>query len=257
MACWTWACASQIGTSHLRTGQRLQDAYSCFSTGSSEADLFVGIVSDGAGSAKYGGEGAALVCRTIGVAARERLSRSAALGLPTAPEILTWVDATRDRIYRVAAARGLDAKDFAATMVCAISSGKNSVFAHIGDGCAVVRLEATNEWIAPAWPDHGEFASTTTFITDQPAAKVRVAPLGVPVDVIAVFSDGIERMVLDITARKPAAGFFGVVAAPVFKSAVSGGKDAALSRHLRDFLGSEEVCSRTDDDKTLVIAALR
>jgi hypothetical protein len=254
---WTWACASQVGTSHSRTGQRLQDAYSCFAITTSAGEVFVGVVSDGAGSARYGGEGAALVCRSIGVAARKHFSRSGSAELPSAEDIEFWVDHIRDRIYRAAGIRGLEAKDFAATLICTISIGKRSVFAHVGDGCAVVRLQSTGTWVAPTWPDHGEYASTTTFVTDQPAAKIRVTLMEDPIDVIAVFSDGIERMVLDMVSRKPAERFFGVVAAPVIKSAVPSGKDAALSEQLKGYLDSEQVCARTDDDKTLVIAALR
>jgi Protein phosphatase 2C len=255
MTHWTWACASQVGTSHLRTGQRLQDAHSCFSIRSQGREWFVGVVSDGAGSARFGGEGAALVCRTIGLASRRHFNQFASL--PAAAEIEYWVDEVRDRIYRAASARSLEPKDFAATLICTISDGVHSVFAHIGDGCVVTRTRGSGEWTAPSWPDHGEYASTTTFVTDQPAAKVRVSVCDDPVDVIALFSDGIERMVLDMAARKPAERFFSVIAAPVLTSAVLSGKDARLSEQLRSYLDSEQVCSRTDDDKTLVIAAIR
>lgn len=257
MTRWIWACASQIGTSHLRTGQRLQDAYSCFTIGKSAKEVFVGIVSDGAGSARYGGEGAALVCRSIGIAVRRHFYEQEGEGLPSEADIAHWVDSARDRIYQAASIRDVEAKDFAATMVCAISIGERSLFAHIGDGCAVVRLHATGSWLAPTWPDHGEYASTTTFVTDQPMAKVRVTPFDDAIDVVAIFSDGIERMVLDMTTHKPAARFFDVVASPVVASAVPNGKDARLSVQLKAYLESEQVCARTDDDKTLVIAALR
>ena len=138
-----------------------------------------------------------------------------------------------------------------------ISDGYSSVFAHIGDGCAVVRERATGSWSAPTWPDHGEYASTTTFVTDQPAAKLRVSELPLGVDVIFLFSDGIERMVLDMAAKRPHEKFFAPMAQPAIASAVEHGKDGPLSRQLGAYLGSDQVNARTDDDKTLVIAALR
>jgi len=119
MSRWTWACASQVGTSHIRTGQRLQDAYSCFASTSGGREFFVGIVSDGAGSAEFGGEGASLVCRSISVAARRHFAMGQGLPSPTTFEF--WVDEARDRIYQVAQARSKDARDFASTLVCAIS----------------------------------------------------------------------------------------------------------------------------------------
>jgi hypothetical protein len=255
MGRWTWACASHIGTSHLRTGQRIQDAFSCFTVSGAGKDFFVGIVSDGAGSAEYGGEGAALVCRCIGVAARRHFTMGQAI--PSQTTLEYWVDEARDRIYKAAQARGKDARDFAATLVCAISDGDSSVFAHIGDGCAVVRERAAGQWVAPTWPDHGEYASMTTFVTDQPAAKLRISTLERGVDVISLFTDGIERMVLDMAAKRPSDRFFDVVSRPILASTVAQGRDGHLSRQLQAYLGSEQVSSRTDDDKTLVIAALR
>jgi hypothetical protein len=177
--------------------------------------------------------------------------------LPTLEDLEGWVDEVRDCIYRTAELRGKEARDFAATMICAISDGRTTLCAHIGDGAVVLRERSTGRWVVGSWPDHGEYASTTTFVTDQPAAKLRVSYVECQVDVIAAFSDGIERLVLDMAAKAPAEGFFGVMALPVLTSEVASGRDHALSKHLKAFLGSEQVCARTDDDKTLIIAALR
>ena len=191
----------------------------------------------------------------MGLAARRHFALDA--NLPSTSAFEYWVDEARDRIYKAAQAHGKDARDFAATLVCAISDGQTSVFAHIGDGCAVVREQATGQWIAPTWPDHGEYASTTTFVTDQPNAKLRTSTFARGVDVIAVFSDGIERMVLDMATRTPSGRFFSVVAQPIVESKVQQGRDGLLSQQLQAYLGGEQVNARTDDDKTLVIAALR
>ena len=255
MSRWTWACASNIGTSHVRTGQRLQDAFSCFALDASGGQFFVALVADGAGSATYGGEGAAVVCRTIGLALRAHFTRTAVL--PQQGDFETWVDEARDRIYQAAKLRDKDPRDFASTLVCAVSNGSESVFAHVGDGCAVVRNVAGAEWVAPTWPEQGEYASMTSFVTDQPVAKLRVSVHIPPIDALCVFSDGIERMVLDTVQRKPFERFFNVMAKPIFDSQLAEGKDAQLSQQLAEYLGSEGVTSRTDDDKTLVIAALR
>lgn len=255
MGRWTWACASQIGTSHIRSGQRLQDAHFCFTCSREDAPVFVGIVSDGAGSAELGGQGASLVCRSIGQSARRHFAERTIL--PTASVVEYWIDEARDLIYNAADRRGKSARDFACTLVCTISDGANSVIAHIGDGCVVAREQGSGRWFAPTWPDHGEYASTTTFLTDQPVAKVRISLLERPVDMLALFSDGIERMVLDMATQEPSQKFFNFVAQPIIASPVAKGKDADLSRQLKDYLGSEQVNGRTDDDKTLVLATLR
>jgi Protein phosphatase 2C len=254
MGRWVWAAASCKGTSHERTGQERQDVYSCFAVAKESASTLVVVVADGAGSAKFGRQGAALVCRTLGVAARRHVSQEPQLPSQTLFE--DWVDETRDRIYRAAQLRGGEARDFASTLVCAISTGNASVFAHVGDGCAVVRSSATRQWFAPTWPDQGEYASTTSFVTDQPSAKVRVSTLSQAIDSIVVFSDGLERMVLDMTARKPFEPFFEGIAQPVIGSSIREGRDAKLSAQLETYLDSDAVNARTDDDKTLLIAAV-
>jgi len=255
MSDWTWICASQIGTSHLRSGQRLQDAFSCFTLEAGGQTVFVGIVSDGAGSASHGGEGASIVCRRLALAVRRHFAHSSVL--PDHVAFEQWVDDARDCIYHAAQLRGKDARDFAATLVCAISLGQRSIFAHIGDGCAVVRLQQSQEWIAPTWPEQGEYASMTRFVTEQPSPNLRISTCDQAVDAVCVFSDGIERMVLDPVQKRPFDRFFNGMSQPVFASNLKSGKDAALSRKLADYLGSPAVTDRTDDDKTLVIAALR
>lgn len=239
----------------MRSGQRLQDAHSCFSCSREDAPFFVGIVSDGAGSAELGGQGASLICRSIGRSARRHFATCSSL--PAASVIEYWIDEGRDLIYNTAEKRGKSTGDFACTLVCAISDGTTSIVAHIGDGCVVAREQSSSLWFAPTWPDHGEYASTTTFVTDQPAVKLRISLIDKPVDVLALFSDGIERMVLDMAAQEPSQRFFNFVAQPIIGSTVTAGKDVQLSSHLKDYLGGEQVNGRTDDDKTLVLAAFR
>src|ERR1051325_2519524 len=130
VAGWRWASASCRGVSHERTGIRLQDAATSFVLRSAARDYFVGIVSDGAGSAPFGGEGASLVCRSISVAIRRHFEASTSL--PAQENIEEWIDSTRDLIAAVATRRQLTWRDFAATLVCLVSDGERTVIAHVG-----------------------------------------------------------------------------------------------------------------------------
>lgn len=253
MSAWTWAAASSRGAAHVKTDTRLQDAFSCFSPHCGPSTIAV-IVSDGAGSASHGGQGASLVCRTL----RTSLIRHFALTgtVPTLPDFENWIDATRDRIATVAKRRELTSRDFAATLVCAISDGTNTVVAHVGDGCAVFRSQSDGRWRALLWPDHGEYASTTFFVTDEAGVNVRFAQSAVPLTGVAVFSDGIERLALDFASEEPFQPFLRGIVKPLDQE-LPPGRNPALCDQLRTYLGSEKVISRTDDDKTLVIAALR
>jgi hypothetical protein len=250
---WTWAVACRRGISHEKANVRLQDAFKCFTAPTQSKPLVI-VVSDGAGSAAFGGEGASLICRTLTVCTRQYFSSADAL--PTDDLLEGWLKYIRDLIEIVASRRNLLPRDFAATLILLISSGLESVVLHIGDGCAVLKDEDTNTWIAPSWPYHGEYASTTAFVTDEPSPNACIVRHLKSISAVSVFSDGLERLALDLKARQPFAPFFDSIIAPVIGSALMG-KDTDLSGKLDAFLGSDGVNSRSDDDKTLVLAVRR
>jgi hypothetical protein len=252
MSGWTWAAAACRGTSHDKTGTRLQDAFACCSPAPGQP--IVAMISDGAGTAELGGQGASLVCRSLTVSARRYFLQTSEL--PSDGEIETWYDGTRDLISTVASRRGREFRDFAATSVCVLSTGTETIVAHVGDGCAVLREESSGVWIVPSWPQQGEFASTTFFVTDQDRLQLRITRYPTAINAIAVFSDGIERLALDFAARAPSQQFFNNICSPIVASEAHG-RDGYLSRKLREYLGSDKVNARTDDDKSLVIAALK
>jgi hypothetical protein len=250
---WTWAAASCRGTSHERNGTRLQDAHACAVVLGVKPTL-IATVCDGAGSASHGGQGASLACRSFTRAALGAVRESCEL--PTQAQVECWTDQVRDQIGVVATRRTLTARDFASTLVSVISDGDRTVISHIGDGCAVLRRQDTKEWIAPSWPEQGQYASTTFFLTDEPDLHLRVTRVDCEIDAIAVFSDGIERLVLDLAAKRPSSTYFDGVIAPILASAAVG-RDAALCDHLKEYLATPAINARTDDDKTLVLAGLK
>jgi hypothetical protein len=250
---WTWAVACRRGLSHEKADLRLQDAFKCFVAPATSKPLVV-VVSDGAGTALLGGEAASLICRTISVLAR-RYFRSAD-ELPSDELLNQWLGEARTAIGVAAARRNLRARDLAATLILFISSGIESVVLHVGDGCAVLKDEDTNAWVAPSWPFHGEYASTTSFVTDDPPPEVSIVRHSGRISAVSVFSDGLERLALDLKARQPFAPFFDKIIGPVTDSP-STGKDVTLSNMLESFLDSDSVNSRSDDDKTLVLAVRR
>ena len=269
---WSWIAASSTGTSHLKHNLPLQDAQACAAvpihndSQAHDAEWFVAVACDGAGSASHGRQGAIITCRTLRQAARRHLAaasspsasslqepRPTASALPSAETVRTWVDEARQRIRAAAERRGLSARDFACTLVLALSNGQETLVAHIGDGGIVARLADGGTWQALSWPDHGEYASTTRFVTDEPPAPLRTHITRQPIDALALFSDGIERMVLDMATQTPFERFFSAMAAPLPPEP---GRAHTLSRQLKAYLDSDAVNSRTDDDKTLVMAVL-
>jgi hypothetical protein len=107
----------------------------------------------------------------------------------------------------------------------------------------------------PVTPMSGEYANQTYFITDDDALeRVRTATVPGRAERVAVFTDGIQRLAVDLTRNVPHApffrGFFEVL------SQAAAADEDRLHAGLLDFLGGSEVEKRTDDDKTLVLAAL-
>jgi serine/threonine protein phosphatase PrpC len=245
---WRWASASRTGTSHINKGTRKQDALRCFIPRAFTANICA-IVCDGAGSAPFGGEGASLICRVLSTAVSEHFSQSSSL--PTEEVVLSWIDHARDRLATAAERRSVRRQTFASTLVMVLLAPDGALVIHTGDG-AIVARDSSGLWQSLSWPENGEYASTTYFLTDDPSPRVRIASFQPEYDAFALFSDGIEDLALDQKANIPHEPFFRSMIAPLDRSEKQG-RDQELSKSLGLFLDSQRVCDRTDDDKTLIL----
>ena len=249
---WCWIGAASVGSSHINAGEGCDDSWACLEHGGGDQSTLVAVVSDGAGSARFAEIGSRLVVRGF-VEAVVRFIRAGRSAAEVTDELAReWIDAIRDRIYRTAGTLSASPREFAATLVGAIVGKDGAVICHVGDGACVLREHALAEWLVPSWPAHGEYASSTFFITDDPAPEIRLVHAPGEFAEIAIFSDGLERLVLDFAARKAFGPFFDrmFVALRDGKS----GRNRPLSQSLRSYLDSKVVTDRTDDDKTLVMA---
>ncbi len=249
---WRVVGASEVGTSHVTVGRDCDD--SCWaqvgatSTGMPFLQLFV---ADGAGSASNGGEGAELAIQAAADFIEKKL-KLPEFGL--SDELATeCVMAVREKIYARADASGLKARDFACTFLGVLSCRLGTLALQIGDGGIVLDVGQGLE--VPVVPMSGEYANMTHFVTDDDAINQMVTKpySGIAVRV-AVFSDGLQRLALnmaDNTAHEPFfANFFKVVGASTPE------QDEQLHGALVRFLQSPAVNDRTDDDKTLALAVL-
>jgi hypothetical protein len=175
--------------------------------------------------------------------------------LPTDEDIWGWIDLARDRLAVAAERRATRRQAFASTLVLLAATEDSLLIVHVGDR-AVVAREKGAAWDVLSWPENGEYASTTYFLTDDPAPKVRICRLAADFDAYAVFSDGIENLALDQKAMIPHEPFFRSMMTPL-DAVADMGKSAGLSEALANFLNSKRVCERTDDDKSLILASAR
>lgn len=247
MSKWKWIAASRRGTSHERSGTHRQDAYRCVEA---RYGRLIAAVADGAGSASHGRYGAVITCRLL-------TSKAQAHGkVPDRSLFEEWIDELRDTIASTASRHELTMRDFAATMLFAMTDARNLFVAHIGDGAIVRRDEPGGQWECVSWPASGEYASTTYFVTDDAGVRLRTETFDRPPHALALFSDGIERLVLDFANQTAPSGFFDTMAGAMRDSNLSG-VQRSLSRQLHSYLGSPKINERTDDDKTMVVAVRR
>jgi serine/threonine protein phosphatase PrpC len=249
---WTWVSARATGTSHLKAGRGCDDSAACLESVHANGSILVSVVSDGAGSASHSSFGSRIASQAFARCALRFLREG---GTPTSmsPQIASeWLDDMRDRIAAAAHRRSAVPRDFAATLVGTIVGQASAAFFHVGDGSAVYRLDKTTDWTVASWPEQGEYAATTYFVTDDPEPHLRFSVVQGHVAELALFSDGIERLVLDFSNRTAFAPFFDRMFLPL--STQLSGRNRELSRHLKHYLDSPSVCDKTDDDKTLVLA---
>src|SRR5262245_40551276 len=96
---WRFAGATVIGTSHIKSGTACQDHYRCrvFRNGADEPIIAIA-VSDGAGSATRGQDGAAITCKSLTEQAELFLARHRRLSSMTEQDAHEWLDAVRKAI---------------------------------------------------------------------------------------------------------------------------------------------------------------
>jgi hypothetical protein len=253
---WRIVQASSPGTSHIDHGEVCQDEClaGVFDAPDGEG-YFLGLVSDGAGSAVHGGRGASITCEAGSVIIEQWVCESTSLSKLTPEAVTSWVVAIRQRICQAAEADGLISRDFACTLLGAVVGTNTAAFFQVGDGAIVI---GDGDSFSPVfWPETGEYANMTYFVTDEDAlvGHLRVEISLSPPEEVAMFSDGLQRLALVYESQTAYTPFF----EPMFRTLRKADLITynTLSEQLARFLSSPKVNERTDDDKTLVLATRR
>lgn len=251
---WSYAAAARGKTGDPGGGD---DAFIIDSKG----DCLVVAVADGAGSARHSAIGAERVCQYFAACA-ETYWRKAQLAEAVAGTSLA-ADVGRDAadvgaaifhhvlqgVLREAEHMGIEPMELASTLVGAVLLPNEAFFFQLGDGAAVVRQGDGYE--VAIEPVETEFVNTTYFITSPGAAEqVRVRTISGSVQEVALFSDGLQGLVMHPMSNEPHATFFETV----FRTLRVEGRDEASQTWLANMLASDMVTSRTDDDTSIVIA---
>jgi len=250
---WNLVYASAQGTSHLQTGQPCQDYCAAVTTDTDQGTVLLAACADGAGSAEMAEAGARLAVDTYlatasGAIGRERLGPGA-----IDQQILRgWIDAARQRLLLESESRKLPLRQFACTFLAAIVWPEFAAFSQIGDGVIVV--EDQGDYHHVFWPESGEYANTTRFLTDLDFGKyVHFDVLYRPIQDVAIVTDGLQMLALSKATGKVHDPFF----KPMFENLRRAPNRDILRDSLSAFLNSSRVNERTDDDKTILLATRR
>jgi hypothetical protein len=249
------AGASVVGESHLKQGKTCED-YHAFLLDSHWA---IAVVSDGAGSAPRGLEGATCVATAVlsslstvlsSVAKTEIFSAQASLEAA----VIDGIEEARQRC--TAELRGDEQLNvFNATIVGAILLEQGGLLFHIGDGGISVHKRVSDELhtIAFSSPENGEYKEQTFFFAGrQWREHLRFTPFADEVDSVWVMSDGAYECIVPCNAARVRAVTEREISQLVFTRMPEKWNDA-VSR----ILSSEQARAKSDDDKTLVILSRR
>lgn len=250
---WRYLKASIQGTSHCLTNTPCQDwaiAQVLHNAKTSE-EILVLAASDGAGSAARAEEGARLACLEFADIVSKYLKDVGDIAGFTQTDGENWIGKIADALAIHADECELTLRDFACTLLAAVVSREHAICLQIGDGAIVV---GNKDGYSPAfWPQSGEYANSTYFITDKSAIdQLQFITLPNPVDEIALLTDGLQMLALHYATRTAHAPFF----LPMFARlrVEPSGESKDLNEALIKYLNSTAINERTDDDKMLILA---
>ncbi|HNX17266.1 MAG TPA: PP2C family serine/threonine-protein phosphatase [Methanoregula sp.] len=248
---WKHLSLSVTGKSHIDRNEPGQDYYRTGVLRLSDRDFFVGLVADGAGSTTHGGVGAEIACETLYNQILSGIRSKDSISSVSDDDIREWISVSRQAIATRAEGDGQRIKDYACTIIGVVATNDHAIYFQIGDGCIVSRNGAG--YRAIFWPEQGEYANTTYFVSDDTFREhLKIERNDAAPEEIALFTDGLQNLVLSFSSRTVHEGFFSPLFNALKRNPNNGFAD--LSGHLNALLTRDDVNARSDDDKTLVLA---
>ncbi|MEB3161144.1 MAG: PP2C family serine/threonine-protein phosphatase [Synechocystis sp.] len=254
---WKAIARSVIGVSHQHQGQPCQDAsaYRLLDQG-----ILLGAIADGAGSASQAEIGAQVAVQS----SLDFLQRWHDFALRRGEN--QWVQRLdqgktqrffehllqrlQHDLRQQAQTRNCDLSALASTLLVFVAHPQGLIAMQLGDGFLVVH-RGDDHYQLLFTPDKGEFANETVFITSDNAARfLQVYQSSDPVSFICAATDGLETVAIkkrDWTAFPP---FFQPL--EIYLRETPDPEQAP--DYLDNFLHSDRLNQRTQDDKTLLLA---
>jgi hypothetical protein len=244
-----WQCvgASSRGVSHLRSDLPCQDAYAYRVVSD---DCVLAAIADGLGSAAHSEEGAKSATQSALDSLQESLSKKSKFYFKDWKEILLGAFKTAiEKLQQKSKESGVALREYGTTLIIIVIYKNQVAIGHIGDG-AVVALCKKGDVKTVSAPIRGEYANEVMPITSAGALNAIRIFVTKDINAVAALTDGLQNLCIQNNTNEPFIPFF----TPFFDAIQKSMDVVASSQELHDFLDSERICAKTDDDKTLLIA---
>lgn len=247
---WRFLIDSVQGTSHIRSGTGCQDSSFASVLQHDGQEYLLVACADGAGTAKASDVGAKVACTEAVRLAAEFLRGCSPPRTADREVLLGWARAVHEGLVHEAERQQVGPRDLACTLLLAVVGRADAAFLQVGDGAIVIK-DQSGRYVPVFWPQTGEYHNATYFVTDESYEQnIQTSVMGEAPAELALFTDGLQMLALDYNLRAAHAPFF----APLFRALRAAEDHAELGVPMRQFLDSDAVNARTDDDKTLALA---
>lgn len=252
---WKYIIASEIGTSHKNTFLPCQDFSLCEEISDEDkSSILVAVVSDGAGSSIKAEIGSKLACHLFITEVRNVFKEGGNISDITLDFIQQFILKFQEVVLLFPEHKEYELKDFACTFLASVIGESSAVFTQVGDGAMVIPSEESENYSWVFWPQQGEYANTTNFITNTNAINaIEYKFITHQIKKVALFSDGIQNLALHYQTQTAYSPFFRSMFNWLSKEPIGYSKN--LTSSLVSFLNSPKVNELTDDDKTLILAS--
>ncbi|MEA5517582.1 PP2C family serine/threonine-protein phosphatase [Limnoraphis robusta] len=248
---WQAIGCSEIGSGHIKTGIPCQDF--CDHQIISNNQVTIGAVSDGMGSAAHSDLGSKIAVQTTLNCLNQRDWLNHSIDDSQAQvffeELLKTVVT---EIQTVAKREGYSVRDMACTLLAFIATPNLLVAMQCGDGLIVIRPQSSQNYQLLFQPQKGEYANEYVPITSSSAHQyMQVKVIHEPIYFICAATDGIEHISLIKSKEwKAYDKFFEPVETQIMRSHKT---ESEKEKIVSDWLKSDDINQRTDDDKTVLL----
>ena len=244
------------GTWHKKHNIPCQDYanYHCFDK------VILGAVADGAGSAKYADIGAKLAVDNILEYLKQSQQKFSEKSLfnyysfneKEAKQL--FYDGIQQTVIpalkKKAQEKQCSINEFACTLIAFIATPNWITAMQIGDGFLVLSLNNKKDYQLLLKPDKGEFVNEIKFVTSKNVlSTLNFKFLSETPKFICASTDGLEKVAILLSNLTPHAPFFD----PLKTYLEQTKNPESNTQYLEQFLNSDRLNSRTNDDKTLLL----